>query len=154
MSKKKKPLHYKIPEPKTPPFSGKTNRPQRQKTNENLTGFVDGQKASDIEERFARSLAKNRRVDSFVFQPSYIAGRNMPGEIRLDFMVYSGMVMFPIQVDGAFAHKTIAQKSEDANKDAILNDHLRGSGAMPVERVDGTLLETQDDSDRWVFGKW
>jgi len=154
MTKSKRPAHYKIPMPKNERFTGNLNRPVEDKKGEQLTGFVDGQKASDLEERFAYSLRKNRRVEGFDFQPSFIAGRNMPGEIRLDFMVYSGMVQYPIQIDGEFAHKTATQKELDKQKDAILNDALYGTSAVKVERINGSMIKTQEESDRLVIGKW
>jgi len=144
---------YKYPLPKNERFVGRLNRPEKETHKEGLSGFVDGEPASDIEERFSIALRKNPRVTGFDFQPSYLAGRNMPGEVRLDFMVYSGF-QFPIQVDGEYAHKGASQKSEDAMKDALLDVALHGSGAMPVERIDFSLLKTQDDTDRLVFRKW
>lgn len=125
------------------------NRPVKEVAMENLTGFVRGKKASDIEERFGRALDKNQRVSNYLFQVSYIAGMNLPGEIRLDFLVFSGGTEWPIQIDGEFAHKTAAQKAEDAIKDAILDDFLKGK-AQATQRIDGELLDTQDNADKLV----
>jgi hypothetical protein len=68
----------------------------------------------------------------------------MPGEIRVDFMVQVGGIWYPIQIDGDFAHKTSGQKNDDRAKDAILNNRLQGTGAMPVQRIPGHLLETYE----------
>lgn len=141
---------YKLKKIRKPvPDMRAVNRPVKEVEMENLTGFVRGKKASDIEERFGRALDKNPRVSNYLFQVSYIAGMNLPGEIRLDFLVFSGGTSWPIQIDGEFAHKTAAQKAEDAIKDAILDDHLKGQ-AQPVQRIDGELLDTQENADKLV----
>jgi hypothetical protein len=111
--------------------------------------MVQGQRASDIEERFARALESDRRVEGYIFQPSFIEGRNMPGEIRPDFLVYT-MFRWPVQIDGDYFHKTAAQRAEDKEKDARLNEFLRGSGYMPVERVPGSELQTMEQAKETV----
>ena len=113
-----------------------------------FVGEIQGMPSSDIEERFARSL--DRRQMNYDFRTAYVAGRNLPSEIELDFMVYIGGISYPFQIDGAFAHKNASQKSEDAAKDAILDDRLRGTGAFPVRRISGEKLETQEMSDAVV----
>jgi len=122
------------------------NRLQATKDGEVLTGYVQGQKASDIEERFAKALGKaikNGSIMSYEFQPSYIANRNVQGEIRLDFLVHVPPAQ-PIQIDGTFAHKAAEQKSKDKVKDAILNKHLEGTGTLPVIRIPGNELDTDE----------
>ena len=114
-----------------------------------LTQAVQGQPASDIEERFARALYKNERVEDFEFQQSYFAGRNMPGEVRPDFIVYAGTV-YPVQIDGEYAHKSAEQKATDRAKDAQLDGYLTPMGAAVTQRISGDLLQTQEDADRLV----
>ena len=126
-----------------------TGRVQRQKEDEGLTGFVQGWPASDIEERFARALNKNKRVDSYQFQVQYYAGKNLPGEIRLDFMVKAGFD-YPIMIDGEYAHKSAEAKAHDMVQRQRLDMILLGTGAMPTQSVDGMLLQTQEEADAVV----
>lgn len=110
-----------------------------------LTGEVQGQSASDLEERWAK--AAYRFKVPFSFQPSFITGRNVPGEIRLDFMmIIAGAILQPIQIDGKFAHR--ATKERDRINDARLDDALKGLGAMKVIRITEERLSTQDVADR------
>ena len=139
------PYKYKLP-PKTK-VDRRLKRSISVADDENLTGLVQNMDASDIEERFARALRK--RDIRFTFQPSYFQGRNVPGEIRLDFMVDAGWPL-PVMVDGEYAHKSAEAQAEDRIKDALLDDHLRGTGALPVIRITGDLLQTQEDADRVV----
>jgi len=125
------------------------HRTTAERVQEILVGWVQGKRATDIEERFARALDKSLEIDSYEFQPSYVAGRNLPGEIRLDFMVYAGL-SYPFQLDGTYAHKTAQQKYEDAIKDAILDSILTPRGVQPVKRIPGDELETQEEADELV----
>ena len=136
------PYKYKIP--KRLEDTRALNRVVTETAPEILAGQVKGRVASDIEERFAKSLYK--RKINFVFQESFIAGMNMPGEIRLDFLI-TDLFVQPVQIDGEFAHKTAEQKARDDWNDAVLDDHLRGTGALPVVRIDGEKLQTQEASD-------
>ena len=144
-----KPYKYKVPRSGGGMSHSPLNRPKKLVENEGLTGIVNGETATDIEERFARALWKNQRVESFDFQNSYFSGRNLPGEVRPDFIVYSG-TSFPVQIDGAFAHRTAEQKASDRAKDAMLDGLLGPLGAAKTQRIEGDKLETQDDADRLV----
>jgi hypothetical protein len=141
---------------KKPPRSsglGKLNRAQITNVGEELTGIVQGMGASDIEERFAKALDRARdesRIEGYGFREARLAGRNLPGEVELDFAVYSGG-LYPFQIDGGIAHKSAEQKEEDAVKDALLNESIRG---FPVERVPGHLLETQDMANEFVDARF
>jgi hypothetical protein len=99
-----------------------------------LTGFIRGQPASNLEERFALALDQISTL-SYEFQPSYLGARNTSGEVKLDFMVYQGGQMFPIQIDGDFVHKTAAQREEDKIKDEQLDEYLSPYLAMPTMRI-------------------
>ena len=120
------------------------------KNGEILTKTVMGQRASDLEERFFRAASKNKSISSVDYQPSFIAGRNIPGEIRLDFMVHAYGLLWPIQIDGDFAHSSAQQKEEDKQKDIILNNHLIPLGANPIQRVGEDLLRDQETADATV----
>ncbi len=136
------PYRYKKPKKaRRPEQSGK---PVELKQVENLSGYInDGNNvlpASDLEERFAIALSKNPNVDNFEFQVSYIAGQNLPGEVRLDFAVWSKGQLYPIFVDGQFVHKTAEQQQNDIVQDMILDDQL--TGAYPAQRISGEDLQS------------
>lgn len=122
---------YKYKIRKTPKFEPTKTRVNTERSLENLTGFVNGKKASDLEERFARALPKNPHVRGFDFQVSYVAGRFVPGEISVDFVVYANSLIYLVFIDGEYAHKTIEQREEDKVKRNIVYDHLRGTGVQP-----------------------
>lgn len=120
---------------------------------EGFTGQIQGLKASDLEERFARALDKRKNVISYEFRKPFVAGRNMPGEIEVDFSVYDGSY-YPIQIDGEFAHKSAAQRTSDEMKNIVLDGLLKGS-AHPVQRIRFDRLQTQEAADhvvREIFG--
>ena len=121
-------------------------------TGEGLTGLINGWKASDIEERFARALDNNPRVTGYSFREAVISSRNLPGQLEVDFVVQTGPVIHPIQVDGEYAHKGISKHTSDAGKDALVNEYYKPYGAMPVIRIDGAKLFNQDAADFLVKG--
>lgn len=117
--------------------------------------MVKGMKASDIEERFARSLYK--AGIEFSFQEHYFGpAKNTPGAVQVDFMVKTGGSWVPVQIDGEIAHKTLGQRMEDKVKDARLNLYFSHVGVYQVKRIpDGTkypmgALDTQDSTDKIV----
>lgn len=116
---------------------------------EGLTGLVHGIPASDIEERFARSL--DRMGIPYEFQKSLLAPSNLPGNYKLDFLVYNPKDgrLYPIAVDGEFAHKSAAQRAKDTLKDIMLNSAKQGE-YQPVERLDYTKLDSQEIADQTV----
>lgn len=154
-SSKPKAFHYK--QAPRPPLQA-VNRADPLKQAEMLGGVVQGKAASDIEERFARALERNPRVDDYQFIVHTITGANLPGEAQLDFLVTSGGQDYAVQIDGAFAHKTAAQKEQDRVQDVRLSEVLNGKVAAPlplpdiqpnglIARVPGWLLETQAAAD-------
>ena len=116
---------------------------QLQADDEGLTGQIQGYPASDIEERFARALDRDERVSSYTFREAVIAGRNLPGQLEVDFMIQTGAIVKPVQVDGEFAHKGLSKKEEDAMKDELINKFLSKYGAARVQRIDGEKLSDQ-----------
>ena len=124
---------------------------QRQAEREFLSGIVQGLAASDIEERFSRALDKDDRVIGYTFREAVLAGRNLPGQLEVDFMIETaGGEIWPVQVDGEFAHKGASKRQEDALKDTMINDYYRRYGVHPVKRIDGDLLKTQKDANELV----
>jgi len=119
------------------------------KQDEGLTGYIGDWEASDIEERFGRALAKAGLSFSFrehFFGPS----RTTPGAVEVDFLVQIGGEVYPIFIDGEFAHKTQAQRDNDKIKDARFDDYARRFGAYPSQRIAGDVLETQEQADMLV----
>ncbi len=114
---------------------------------EDLVGHVHGQPATDIEERAYNGLLNNGVDDADIeFQTSYIAGRNVPGEIRPDFVVHGQGLPLIIFIDGEYFHKSAPEKQRDRMNDAILFQQLGGTAQFPV-RVPGDDLETQEMAD-------
>ena len=114
-----------------------------------LTGQVQGEDASDIEEYFCTALDENKNVFGYEFQVSYVAGRNIPGEIRLDVLVFDGSYT-PVNLDGEFAHKTQGQKDEDRTKDNLLDSILKNIGAFPTIRIPGEEIDSWEKAAKKV----
>ena len=109
---------------------------------EQLAGSVDGDQASDIEERFARALKKRKK--DFIFRMA-LGDRYQPGWKELDFLVIDGGY-FPIEIDETgFIHQ--GKQTEDAIKDAFIMDYLKDYSPQPVRRIPGERLNTQELAD-------
>ena len=135
------PYKYKIKQ-KRPDWN--LNRQRDIAHDENLTGFVHDIKASVLEERFARALSKHKK--SFTFSYKVLPPTQIPGQANeIDFIVSK---IWPVEVDGTFVHKSAAQRAKDVLRDAILNDYLEGM--MPIQRVPGYKMETQEMADSLV----
>lgn len=125
-----------------------TNRIPRQPEDEMFTGAVNGEKASEIEERFARSLRKKGK--RFDFQIVVNTGFQVPGQKNtVDFLIMDGL-MYPLEIDGEIAHKGQAKRDADKLRDAIIDNIMVPQGWQHIQRVPGGDLQTQDDSDRAV----
>jgi very-short-patch-repair endonuclease len=111
-----------------------------------LTGWVHGLEASDIEERFARALRGINKEFSFQIQiPTAIS---IPHEEKeVDFILDN---IQPVEVDGEIGHKTIAQKENDSERDALLNTEFMRMGMLPIIRIPGWRLDTQELADNTV----
>jgi len=117
---------------------------------ENLVGMVHGERASDIEERLYRAfLANDVKDDDIVFQPSYIAYKNLPGEIRPDFAIAGFGLLKIFFADGEYWHKPAEQKMRDKINDAILFEILEGQADYPI-RIPGEKLADQDTANATV----
>ncbi len=122
-------------------------------TDEGLTGIVKGRKASSLEERFARALRKAPHVDDWWFDVFVETQFQIPGQFnRVDFFVWIGGVMHPIEIDGGWVHKSAEQKNHDLERDAVLDVVLkqRYSPVVPIERIPGYKCETQESADQIV----
>jgi hypothetical protein len=122
-------------------------------TPEGLTGFIRGRRASSLEERFARALDKAGQIDEYWFDVLVRTPFTLPGqENRVDFFVWIGRVLHPIEIDGGFVHKSAEAKSDDLKRDAILNPIIAKEWppALPIERIPGFYAEDQQTIDRIV----
>lgn len=116
---------------------------------EELTGIVKGYEATDIEERMYIAFLHNGIDDNDIeYQPSYLAGRNMAGEIRPDFATYGGLIQVWF-ADGEYFHKTAEQKNKDETNDQRLWQIMNGRIEFPI-RIPGADLSTQEEADAAV----
>jgi hypothetical protein len=121
-----------------------------------LSGIVQGKKASDIEERMARAFDRLETPYEFRARISSLAAGdrrltkellNLPGEIEIDYLVFSGQVT-PVMVDGEISHfMTQAQKLEDEENTASVNEFGAALGWHEVVRVPFTEIETQEGAE-------
>jgi hypothetical protein len=111
-------------------------------------GEVQGKKASQIEERFAKALDK--KGIPYQFRVAVGASRNMPGWKELDFLVEKSGTYFAVEIDSAFTHRD--KGSSDVLHDAIVLKELAGLPMYPevlhfdMERD----LVTQEETDKTV----
>ena len=141
-----KPFAYKIDKPKQYKSGRRENTVEVEQ--EKLDYFVRGERASKPEYWLAGAwdiLEESGEILSWVWQPSYITFQNVPGEIRLDFMVKIPPDL-PVFLDGRWIHKSAGQQDEDKKNDARLNARLSREGAMPVVRIPSEPWVTDEDT--------
>ena len=122
-----------------------------------LTGAVQDMKASDLEERSARSIDKLSDWSyTFRVRISPLTGkltrrfRNIAGEYEIDFLCQRGDELFPVLIDGEVSHfLALWQRLQDEEREATINATLKKYGARPVVRVPFWELDTQDRADRY-----
>lgn len=124
---------------------------------EALTGIVQNKKASDLEERTARSLDKlpdwsynfRVRINPITHRLSQ-AFTNLKGELEIDFLVQRGRKIIPILVDGEISHYMASwQRVVDEQKTAEINLHMRKYGAQEAVRVPYWIVANQDMADAY-----
>ena len=115
---------------------------------EQLSGEVQGMEASAPEERMAKALTKANM--NFKFRLVIGAPKGMPGWKELDFLVMESGLLYAMEMDTAFTHRSKEQK--DKLHDAlILNDkELQSYGQIwpEVFHVDGDSEAGSDDNAR------
>ena len=114
---------------------------------ENLTGFVQGLPASDLEERLARSFYRFKIP--FLFQVPIETSFSLPWQQKeVDFVVRGNQ---PVEPDGQISHyMKKGQRADDMVRDLYLNDAFRKMGWYPIIHIKYTKLDTQDMTDRTV----
>lgn len=124
---------------------------------EELTGMVQGKKASDLEERAARSLEKlpdwgytfRIRINPVTHGLSE-RFTNLKGELELDFLLRRGNRLIPVEVDGEIGHFYAAwMKDVDREKTALIDKEMRKYNAQPTVRVEYWHLANQAMSDQY-----
>lgn len=133
---------------------------RRNKDAEAFSGAVNGVKASDLEERYARALRKYEidfdfrfRISSPLLGTQRITQQflNMEGEVEVDFLVRRQGKTTPVFIDGNIGHfYTQYQADNDAIKTNATNDFGRVVGWYPAVRVPFWEMGTQEQTDRTV----
>lgn len=124
-------------------------RVPRLEEKEFFTKVVRGLKASDLEERFARSLDKMGKSYMFRYRIPAFPGApiaNMTGEVEVDFLIIEGLLT-PIFIDGEFSHKGWTQKEIDLEKTRKADEYFRQYNANPSIRISHIFLQSQAMSD-------
>lgn len=127
---------------------------------ENFIGQIQGEKASDLEERFARGLNKLElgyqfrvRVTSQALGAQKLTRvfANMEGEAEIDFLVEARGQTIPVMIDGFVGHfMTPYQADHDRQKTIIVDSFGVNYGWRPTVRIPFTELVNQDYADRKV----
>lgn len=114
---------------------------------EELPRYIDGQKVSDIEARLYFAAAQHPDIQQIEMQVSYVAGKFLPGEIRLDFLFHTNAgIKYPVFTDGNYWHRSPERVATDAYQEDKIDQILQGAFCMPVQRVPGTDLENQEEA--------
>lgn len=157
MPKKLKPYLYRTRPIGTPDMNyGQTVI--RTGDQEQLTGEINGEKASDLEERSFRSLSRLEvstefrvRITSEALGQQRLTSRraNIRGEVEIDFLCEKGGQVTPIFVDGEIAHfMTPHQADVDKQKADLANEFGRQFGWREAVRVPFWKLVDQEMADR------
>lgn len=123
---------WKFPAPSRPQLDINADKEQ-----EALSGMVRGMTASAPEERLAKAL--DQAGFQYLFRYSVGAPRGLPGWKELDFAVYAGGLINPIEVDTAFTHRNKAA-SDQLHDAIVMNDfELNSMGTLApfVRHADG-----------------
>jgi hypothetical protein len=159
MPKKLKPYRYKQKAVAPPDYDyGRTVL--RVGNQEQLSGVVQGIKASDLEERVARALDTMEIPYQFRARiTSQALGRrkltrqfaNIQGEVEIDFLCNDGGLSTPIFVDGQIAHHMTAWQADiDQEKTDVTHEFGRGFGWKEAVRLPFWELNDQEMTDRTV----
>ena len=100
-----------------------------------LLGFVHGKTASALEERFARALDESKL--QFIFQYPVYGAYQIPGEEnKIDFMVFDGPILIPVEPRGGFIHQSSSKTETDKRRTQILNEVLQRQGIREIIQLD------------------
>lgn len=150
-----KPYRYQNPRIARPEFDAQGV--SRVGTKEVLTGFIDGMKASDLEERMNNSFAAlkvgatfRQRISSMLSGSRRLQKtmKNLPGEVEIDLLLdYSPVI--PVFIDGQISHfMSYWQRDKDREKVAVTDEFGAGLGWRASVRVPFVDILTPEASDR------
>ena len=131
--------HERIPK-LVEPYKYKTRRTQRpdaifdrpySKPEEILSGFVHGERASVLEERFAIALDFYGLTYRFQYEVPSIYSLPNEGK-QLDFIVFDGGIAWPVEIGSKFVHDSPSKKEEELARVSIINDILPMLGIMQI----------------------
>jgi hypothetical protein len=156
-SSKPKPYKYHI-RPAAPPENNYGQTVSRTGDQEQLTGQINGMKASDLEERSYRSISKLEistefrvRITSEALGDQRLTHKfaNVRGEVEIDFLCDHNGRTTPIFVDGSISHFfTPAQAEADKLKTELTDTFGKQFGWREAIRVPFWKLIDQEMSDR------
>lgn len=121
---------FKYKKLKTPRVQHRTIRPTGA-PEELLSGYVHGEKASKLEERFAMALDFFGLTYKFQYEVPSIY--SLPGESKIiDFIVFDGGIAWPIEVGASFVHDTTSEKEAERARTGLINTVLPMLGIMQI----------------------
>lgn len=121
-----------------------------------LSGYINGDPASDIEERAYRALAKRQIPSSFRFRINPLLGftqtrMNILGELEVDFLTQHRGEYIPLLIDGEISHfMAMWQIEADVEKVIQINKAMSVLKARPAIRIPFWKLKDQRMSDRTI----
>lgn len=137
------------------PLTTGVQRPEAEPaTGEQLTGRVQGQTATDLEERVGRAADKQAGVRSYSFNPRLLLGVGLlPPNVSLSYAIYAP-VLCPVQVDAAYPLNTGEERAAAQLNDDLLTEFLKTKGAAGrlVTRLSRRDLGSQTQADRALAG--
>ena len=157
MAKKVKPYLYRT-RPIAPPDMNYGQSVIRTGDQEVLSGEINGEKASDLEERSYRSLSRLEvssefrvRITSEALGRQRLTSRraNIRGEVEIDFLCERNGQITPIFVDGEIAHHMTPHQADiDKQKADIADEFGEQFGWRKSVRVPFWKLIDQEMADR------
>lgn len=114
------------------PYEYKTRRTARvepiydaaeSKPEEMLTGYVHGERASVLEERYAIALDFFGLI--YEFQYEIASMYSLPGEEKtIDFIVFDGGLAMPVEIGSRFVHGSPSKQEEEQARMNTVNEML------------------------------
>lgn len=150
-----KPYKYQNPRIARPDFT--VQGVSRVGSMEQLTGFINGEKASDLEERMNNSFTAlkvsstfRQRISSLLSGSRRLqsAMTNLPGEVEIDLLLDHQPVI-PVFIDGQISHfMSPWQRDKDIEKAAVVDEFGASMGWAHSVRVPFVDILTPEASDR------
>lgn len=129
--------YYKFPKPREPQVFP-LNRLVTDSDGEVLAHYVQGLPASEPEYFFSTALdelQKEGAINFYMFQYEFIESSGVPGEVTVDFLVFTRPQPTPVEIDGPFH-----DAEEDAIRDARINEAALRKQFNEVVHIDALLL--------------